>query len=116
MIFASACRKARCLALCHAAFIGVELEKLVRALTHLAFFIEHEAASKGVDFSIESNRCVALATLHRLSAHVRDSLPDNLIANYLGADDLTASIIVKSTHEVHGHANWGQSCALTRSR
>ena len=116
MIFASSCREACCLALCHAALICVELQQLVCALTHLSFFIEHEAASEGVDLTIEGNRSVALATLHRLSAHVGDSFPNDLITKYLGADNLAACIVVQTAHEIHSHADRGQSGALTRSR
>jgi hypothetical protein len=52
MVLAGTRREARCLALDHPALIGVELEELVGAFADLAFWAEHKAAAKSVDFVV----------------------------------------------------------------
>jgi len=43
------------LTLGHTPLIRIELQQLVRALTHLALLIKHEATAEGVDLSAESD-------------------------------------------------------------
>ena len=59
---------------------------------------------------------MALSALNCLRARVRNPLPDDLVAIDLGQNDLSAGIIVKTSHEVHVVSNSGQSCAFTGCR
>ena len=99
----------------HASLVSVELKELIGALANLPLWIEHEAASKGVDLAVICNRAVALAALYRLCADVRDSLPDDCVSIDLCADNFTASIVVEATNEVHGVADGCESGAFTWS-
>ena len=116
MILASASREASRLALLQTPLIGVELEQLVSALTNLALFAEHEAASKGIDLAAICAGSVALTTLHRLGARVGNALPHHLVAVDLTADNFSAGLIVKTAHEVHAIPDCGERGALARCR
>ena len=94
MILSRAGRVAGGFALSHPSLVCVKLQQHVGALTHLSLLVEHEAAAEGVDLAIEGNRSVTLPPQQRLRARVRDSLPNNLVADHLGADDLLARIVI----------------------
>ena len=71
-------------ALRHESFICIELQELVCAFADLAFWIEHEASAKDVDFATIGYGCMTLAALYLLLTRVMKSLPDDLITNHFG--------------------------------
>lgn len=82
----------------------------------MTLWIEHEAATESVDLVVIGYGGVALAPLHRLHARVRNTLPDDRVTVDLGADDLTASIEIEATDQVHTVTDRRQRSALTRRR
>ena len=114
--FSSACWVPGGLALAHFSVVAVELKKLISAFSDLSLWVEHIAPSKRVDLVVERDRGMALTTLHRLSASVRNPLPNYLAAKDFGHRDLFASGKVESTNQIHVKANCGQSGAFTRCR
>ena len=85
-------------ALDHASLVSVEFEQLISALADLAFGVEFETAAKGVDFAVKSHRGMTLSALDDLSAGVRDALPDNLVTDGFGTDDLFADVVIQTTN------------------
>ena len=66
VILAGTRRKASCFHLAHRLGVWVEFQQLVRALSHLALRVEHEAAPEDVDFVAEGACSVALTAEHGL--------------------------------------------------
>ena len=89
----------------HSLGVRVELEQLVRALSHLTLRVEHEAATEDVDFIVEGACSVALTAKHGLRASVGDSLPYHGTSVDFGGDDLFAGVKVQASNHVHGIAN-----------
>ena len=116
VVLTSTCRVARRLTLGHASLIGIKLNQLIRALTHLALLMEHETATECVNLAVIGNGCVALSALDDLGACVRDPLPNYLVAVDLSEHDFLAYVVVEPTHEVHVVTYGCQGRTLTRRR
>ena len=105
VVLAGTCWEASRFHLTHKFSVWIEFQQLVRALSHLALRVEHEAAAEDVDFVAKGTRSVALTAKNRLWAGVRDSLPYNWTSVDFGGDDLFASIEIQASNHVHGVAN-----------
>lgn len=93
--------------------IGVELDQLVGAFTHLPLLVEHKAASESIDFAMVRHCSVTLSTLDDFIACEGDPLPDDLVSFDLGEHNLLADIVVEPTHQVHIVTYSRQCCAFT---
>lgn len=116
VVFPGARRESGRFALLHKSLICIELQELVCAFTNLSLRIEHEASSENVDFAAISYGCMALPALYRLYARIWKSLPNDLISNHFGKDDLLAGIKVQATDQVHVITDGRQGGAFARCR
>ena len=92
-------------ALSHTALVRIELKQLVGALAHLALRVEHEAAAEDVNFAIKSACCMTLATLHRLRARIRNSLPNDRTSVYFSGYYILACVEIETANHEHGVSN-----------
>ena len=105
VVLTSSSRKASCFQLTDGSAVGVELQQLIRALSSLSLGIEHEAAAEDVNFAIKSACCMTLATLHRLRARIRNSLPNDRTSVYFSGYYILACVEIETANHEHGVSN-----------
>ena len=107
VVLSSCSGKASCFQLSDGPFVRVELQQFIRALSTLSLGIVHIAASEDVNFAIKSACCMALASLNRICARIRNSLPYDRTSVYFCGYYILACIEIETANHEHSVSNRG---------